>query len=249
MSGYTRVRMPAPLVTFTLFGFAPSRRAWAFTRMGLARPGLARVEGLRFWRLLGSGHGSGFSLRPDWSRYGLLAVWESPADAEAFFADAPVARGYRANAEEVWTVRMRPTSAHGAWSGANPFLPLAPGETPGDPSGDTRPVAVLTRASVRLSRAAAFWRAVPATGASLASAGGLIASIGVGEAPFVLQATISFWENDSAIRAFAYENGPHKDVVRRTRAERWYAEDLFARFRPVASEGTWSGRDPLEGRL
>jgi hypothetical protein len=42
--------------------------------MGSARAELARVAGMRFWKLLGTGKGNGFSLRPDFSRYGLLAV-------------------------------------------------------------------------------------------------------------------------------------------------------------------------------
>jgi len=34
-------------------------------------------------------------------------------------------------------------------------------------------------------------------------------------------------------------------VVARTGPERWYAEELFARFDVVGTEGTLDGRDPL----
>jgi heme-degrading monooxygenase HmoA len=211
--------------------------------MGLARPALARTEGLRFWRLMGSGRGAGFSIRPNWSRYALLGVWDSADAADAFFGDSALMSAYRRNAEETWTVRLLPIGAHGSWSGGNPFTPYASA-----PSKD-RPLAVLTRATIRPSRLASFWLAVPSASRDIERAEGLVASIGVGEAPLVRQATFSLWRSEEAMRAFAYKTEAHREAIRRTRDERWYAEELFARFAPVASEGSWDGGDPLEGLL
>lgn len=208
--------------------------------MAFARPQLARIPGIRFWKLLGSGHGSGFSLRPNWARYGLLAVWENADAVERFFSHSALMQAYRRHADEIWTVRLQPLEVHGRWSGMNPFFPLAPLKKIG-------PIAVLTRATIRPNRLRAFWSAVPATSQAIAHAAGLLASVGLGEAPFFRQATFSLWRNVGDMETFAFRTTAHREAMRRTRAENWYCEELFARFAPVASEGTWNGRDPLAG--
>ena len=233
------VKQGSPLVTVTLCSYSHTRRLWAFNKMGSARREVARVAGLRFWKLLGTGRGMGFTLRPDFSRYGLLAAWESAEAADDFFHDSRLMRDYREHAEEVWTVRLLPTQARGAWAKRNPFLPLA------DIGSYDGPVAVLTRARIRLRRLIAFWKAVPATSRALEQATGLLASIGTGEIPFTHPATFSIWRSERDLQSYAYGTHDHREVIRRRRDEGWYSEELFARFVPVASEGTWNGRDPL----
>jgi hypothetical protein len=90
----------------------------------------------------------------------------------------------------------------------------------------------LTRARLRWSTAPRFWRAVPEINAELASSKGLLLRIGV--APVGLQSTLSLWRNADAMRAFAHAALPHRTVIRRSRDERWYAEELFARFAVTA---------------
>jgi hypothetical protein len=196
----------------------------------------------------------------------LLASWADRASALAFERSA-VAGRWRRLAEETWRVELRPLSARGRWSGQEPFGRPAggtaagpadrgsPGSTGGGPLGDPTggpaggrwggPVAAVTRARLRPSRARSFWRAVPAVSADLAAQPGLRLAVGIGEAPMGLQGTFSVWESAAALRRFAYAGTAHSAVIARTSPERWYAEELFARFAVEAADGTVDGRDPL----
>lgn len=233
----------AGLVTFTLARFEASRVPGLLATVPFERLRLRRLPGLAWGRHLGTSDGS-HTLGVDPARWAWLCSWDDE-DAGCRFAAAV---GARLHPIEVATLSLRTVRARGRWAGHE-----LPGPSPSTEGAEVRgeggadgpgPLVVLTRARVRARRWRSFARAIPPVDADLLDADGRLRSIGVGEWPVLVQATLSIWQDATAMTAFARTEN-HRTAVRRTADERWYAEELFARFTVERVEGTWDGSSPL----
>jgi hypothetical protein len=219
-------------VTLHVWGVPGRAVPRAVLRMGLDRRPVHRLPGLRFAKLLGTGDGRTFTVRDaDLRHWGLLATWDSAAAADAF-EGSPTAGAWERIADERLRVRMRPLASRGRWSGRAPFGDPTPRRTDG-------PVASITRARIRPSKAVTFWRAVPPVSADLHRVDGLRVALGIGEAPIGLQGTLSLWDSAAALREFAHRRSPHIAAIQQTAQHQWYVEELFARFEVLDVDGSY----------
>ncbi|MDE3240453.1 MAG: spheroidene monooxygenase [Paracoccaceae bacterium] len=244
-------RLAIQAVTLSLFRFTSLPvQLWAFAQMGLMRPALARVPGIGFWKLCGSGTGEGFTPIPNRQVIAILATWPDPATAEAATAGAAPFRRLARRALESWTVVMEPVASRGRWSGVTPFAPQ-PSATMPPPaeSADGLPLAALTRATVRGRHLLRFWQRAPAISRVIGSDPNVIFKIGVGEVPWLHQVTFSIWPDAATMAAFARGDGPHGRAIAAVRAGGWFDEELYARFRVLSARGSWGGSDPLATRF
>lgn len=206
-------------------------------RLGTDRIRLRGTPGLRFWRLLGTGRGDDTAPSSDLARSALFAVWDDEQHLDTFLDTDPVAARWR-RAEESWQVRLRGIGGHGTWRGVDVLDRLVPGTAEGR-------VAIVTHADIRPRSWREFSRASRVVNDEVRAADGLLAVVGIGEAPILRLGTFSLWESLDSVRAFATRQPEHRTVIRRTRSDGWYGEELFARFEPFGSSGVWDGRDPL----
>ena len=221
--------MPQTAV-ISIFKYKGVRNKWhALGRMG--RPPLVHrdIPGLSFWKPLGSGSGNGFSIWPDFSTFGLLTVFNSEVEAQDFI-DSDIMKSYTETCFKHSHVLMHTVKAHGQWSKQEPFKS-------GVSFDKSKPLAVITRATIKPKLAFKFWRHVPSVSKSMDGHAGLIYSKGIGEWPLLMQATFSLWKTGDAMMAYAYHNKKHADMVKKTRELGWYSEELFSRFHPFEIQG------------
>lgn len=232
--------MSEQITTISFFKFSSlTDKTWAFFMMLFAHNPLSKTKGQSFYRLMGSGKENGFNPLPDWSVYSLLQVWNSKEAANDFFSSSSLIQQYKNHTKEVFTLYMKNISAGGTWVGKNPF------EKGTDLNTDL-PIAIITRATIKWNWLYRFWKYVPTSEKGLDGNEGLIYTKGVGEVPVVQMATFSLWKNFDAVKQFAYNSKQHKEAIVKTRKNQWYKEELFSRFQPYKSEGTWQGIDLLK---
>lgn len=211
----------------------------AFLRMALDHLYLRRVKGLTFYKLLGTGKGETFTPRDaDLWQWGLLVVGDIEALSQV--KASALIRRWNSNSTESAVIDLQTLASHGQWSKQEPFENIA-GDIPTVKLQSAGSVAAITRARITWRKNLIFWRAVPPVIETLSASDGLIAAIGIGEAPLGLQGTFSIWRDSESLRNFAYKSQAHRTVIEKTREIGWYSEELFARFAVISATGSLNG--------
>jgi hypothetical protein len=205
-------------VALYVWRVAPRQVPTLLVRLLRDRNRLRRTGKVSFMKVLGTGRNGQFGPgSSDPTRWAALVVGD-PGDR----LPEPGCR-----------LDLRLLNSRGRWSGREPF-----GSTKRDTGEDIDGVVLaLTRARLRPTRARRFWRAISAPAVAAERATGLHAAFGIGEAPIGWQGTVTVWRSSRDLVEFAYRHPAHRQVVDGTPAQRWYAEELFARFAVVGLAG------------
>ena len=191
---------------------------------------------------MGSGKNGTFDKIPDLHQWAILAVHKENVEINNLYGDF-ILKWWKFFRCEVFTLLLEPIEGHGKWDGKKVF-----GDLPSK-SEYGGLLATLTRATIRIQKLTYFWENVAPVAAKMKDADGFIMSAGIGEIPWLKQATFSVWQSKEAMKVFAYQMKEHTEVIKKTRAENWYSEDMFVRFKITGVTGTINGLNPLKGFL
>ena len=230
----------------------PKWLGWAgFLSMAIFRLPLSFSKQLSFWKLMGCGKNGTFDIVPDLRQWAVLLVKSEELKVKSQFNTfnssllTPnfLLSWWKFFHCEIWILELEAIEGHGTWDGKQSF-----GDLPKQTEYDGM-IGILTRASIRLSKLSSFWKNVDNVANQMSTADGFMTSLGIGEIPWIKQATFSIWESKEHMKQFAYGMKDHADVIRKTRKENWYSEEMFVRFKIISSSGSLQGKDPLKRKL
>lgn len=216
-----------------LIDIASNSRGWGFSRYILGKTPFQQIPGLQFCKVLGSGFNGGFSTKPSLTKQGFFCIFDTAHNA-ALFEDSPLLKAYQDHAHEFFLASVQAYSSRGSWSGFSMSC------TNTNPPVNA-PIASLTRASIKPSKAMQFWaKAKPAEDA-IKLASGKILTAGVGEAPYFRQATFTIWDDAQSLEQYA-QQGAHLSAIKAAYGQSYFSESMFTRFRVLKAQGTWQGK-------
>lgn len=206
-----------------IFHIKAGKRLSALANMATMPRLLSGVKGCSFAKMMGSGHGEGFSIKPNFGVYAALMVFDNMDSIYQFESESKVLADYLQICDKYTVIHAQPYVSHGSWDGVQPITRLS------EQASEGRKL-VLTRAKIKWHKLWQFWQHVPLTSTAISEAKGRILSIGVGELPWIQQATFSIWDSEQSMKSYAYNNKAHLEAIKKTQNLKWYSEELFARF-------------------
>lgn len=229
------------MVVLAIFRYKKRNIPFALLSMPLFHIILYLKRNIGFYKLMGSGKNGTFDKTPDWQQWAIMFTAGSNTTLAPLGHIINTWLNWFAHERIVYT--LTPIEGHGYWDKKQPFGTLPP------KSEYEGPIAILTRATIRLSKLSAFWKNVDAVALQMVGAKGYITSYGIGEIPWIKQATISFWHSKEDMKNFAYRMHQHADVIKKTRTEKWYSEDMFVRFKIESATGQLLGTNKVSQEL
>ena len=181
-----------------------------------------------------------FGGTPRLTRWGYFLGWETTEARDRFLEDSERLRPFTAGAHENWSVSLDTVRVvRGDWDGWQPDTEDTP------PLAGDEPLAVITYGFLFARHLPAFTWNNRKVVREMISNPGLGMMVGLADHPMA-RATFSLWRSKGEVVRFAYGKAAvHAPVQRRSLDVPWGRDWFFARFRPVASSGTWDGLDPL----
>ncbi len=233
------------MVSLTIVRYKTFFVPFAFFAMALFRLPLWLNKRISFYKLMGTGKNGTFDKIPDLQQWAILTVFTGQQldflkpDAEDITTEDFnkiilgnfISKWFAFFGCKTFSFLLEPIEGHGTWDGKKVF-----GDLPAK-SGYEGKLAVLTRATIRLKKLKFFWQNVAPVASRMNTAKGFLYSAGIGEIPWIKQATFSVWQSKNDMKDFAYGMKEHAEVIEKTRKQNWYSEDMFTRFKIIKTVG------------